>query len=89
MPSSNTPSDLKAVIVRALDAAKRSDKNSNGRSPFTFTVLEIAIELPSGSTRFMGTDFGRDPARRGLRSALASSSCGEPSNEAYAECRAN
>ena len=33
MPSSNTPSDLKTVIIRALDAActNASDENSNGR----------------------------------------------------------
>jgi hypothetical protein len=45
MPSSNTPSDLKTVIIRALDAActNASDENSNGCLSRSFANIK---ELP-------------------------------------------
>jgi hypothetical protein len=45
MPSSNTPSDLKTVIIRALDAActNASDENSNDCLSRSFANIK---ELP-------------------------------------------
>jgi hypothetical protein len=69
MPSSNTPSDLKAVIVRALDAActNAADEISNGCLNRSFANIK---ELPRLLFRCATFRFCPRPISPSLRKAL-------------------
>jgi hypothetical protein len=64
MPSSNTPCDLKTMVVRALDAActNATDENSNGCLSRSFAdikeLLGLVFHCATFATRLYAEPFG-------------------------------